>query len=85
MGNLCCARELNSSDCRAVFFYTVNLLQPAGYVMHHQYNIQQFYIQTTLYWRVLYLSQNSPAQHKQIGFYNRDEKCLQRGTNWVFK
>jgi hypothetical protein len=20
-----------------------------------------------------------------IGFYNRDEKCLQRGTNWVFK
>jgi hypothetical protein len=24
-------------------------------------------------------------QHKLIGFYNRDEKCLQRGTNWVFK
>ena len=21
----------------------------------------------------------------QIGFYNRDEKCLQRGTDWVFK
>jgi hypothetical protein len=20
-----------------------------------------------------------------IGFYNRDEKCLQRGTDWVFK
>jgi hypothetical protein len=20
-----------------------------------------------------------------IGFYNRDEKCLQRGTNWAFK
>jgi hypothetical protein len=20
-----------------------------------------------------------------IGFYNRDEKCLLRGTNWVFK
>ena len=20
-----------------------------------------------------------------IGFYNRDEKCLQRGTNWVFQ
>jgi len=22
---------------------------------------------------------------KLIGFYNRDEKCLQRGTDWVFK
>jgi len=21
-------------------------------------------------------------QHKLIGFYNRDEKCLQRGTDW---
>ena len=24
-------------------------------------------------------------QHKLIGFYNRDEQCLLRGTNWVFK
>ena len=24
-------------------------------------------------------------QHKLIGFYNRDEKCLQRGADWVFK
>jgi hypothetical protein len=24
-------------------------------------------------------------QHKQIGFYNRDEKFLQRGTDWGFK
>jgi hypothetical protein len=24
-------------------------------------------------------------QHKLIGFYNRDKKCLQRGTDWVFK
>jgi hypothetical protein len=23
--------------------------------------------------------------HKLIGFYNRDGKCLQRGTNWGFK
>jgi len=22
--------------------------------------------------------------HKLIGFYNRDEKCLQRGTDWGF-
>jgi len=24
-------------------------------------------------------------QHKLIGFYNPDEKILQRGTNWGFK
>jgi len=24
-------------------------------------------------------------QHKLIGFYNREEKCLLRGTNWVYK
>ena len=24
-------------------------------------------------------------QHKLIAFYNPDEKCLQRGTDWVFK
>ena len=39
--------------------------------------------------RVLYyLRTNSDLchlQHKLIGFYNRDEKCLQRGTDWVFK
>jgi hypothetical protein len=35
----------------------------------------------------IYLRTNSDLchlQHKLIGFYNRDEKCLQRGTNWVF-
>jgi hypothetical protein len=26
-----------------------------------------------------------PIHHKEIGIYNREEKCLQRGTNWVFK
>ena len=24
-------------------------------------------------------------QHKLIGSYNRDKKCLQLGTDWVFK
>jgi len=35
-----------------------------------------------------YLRTNSDLchlQHKLIGFYNRDGKCLQRGTDWVFK
>jgi len=36
----------------------------------------------------IYLRTNSDLchlQHKVIGFYNRDEKCLQHGTDWVFK
>ena len=35
-----------------------------------------------------YLRTNSDLCHlhrKLIGFYNQDEKCLQRGTTWVFK
>jgi hypothetical protein len=60
--------------------YSINLLEPTGYVMHQQFNIQQLYALPTLYLCVLYLSEN-----KLIGFYNRDEKCLQRGTDWAFK
>jgi hypothetical protein len=60
----------------------MNLLKPTGY-------IQQLYILPTLYLCVLYLSENKqwlvPFTDKLIGFCNRDEKCLQRGTNWVFK
>jgi len=36
----------------------------------------------------IYLRINSDLchlRHKLIGFYNRDEKCLQRGTDWAFK
>jgi len=36
----------------------------------------------------IYLRTNSDLchlQHKLIGFYNRDENCLQRGMDWVFK
>ena len=36
----------------------VNLLKPAGYVMHQQFNIQQLYVLPTLYLCVLYLSEN---------------------------
>ena len=35
-----------------------NLLKPTGYVMHHQFNIQQLYALPTLYLCVLYLSEN---------------------------
>jgi hypothetical protein len=36
----------------------------------------------------IYLRTNSdlcPTQNKLICFYNREEKCLERGTDWVFK
>ena len=39
-------------------------------------------------WFCIYLRTNSDLchlQHKLIGFYNGDEKCLQRGTDWGFK
>ena len=36
----------------------LNLLKPTGYVMHHQFNIQQLYALPTLYLFALNLSQN---------------------------
>ena len=67
----------------------LNLLKPNGHVMHQQFNIQQFYIlPSCIYVFCIYLRTNSDLyhlHHKLIGFYNRDEKCLLRGTNWVFK
>jgi Ca2+/Na+ antiporter len=51
-------------------------------------NILTIYALSTLYLCVLYLSETNSEfchLHKLIGFYNRDEKCLQRGTDWVFK
>jgi hypothetical protein len=59
-------------------------LNPSGYVM---INIQQLHALPTLYLCVLYLTNSvlGHLQHKLIGFYNLDEKCLQRGTKWVFK
>ena len=58
--------------------------------MHQQFNIQQLYVLSTLYLCVLYLSEKKNSDlchlhHKLIDFYNRDEKYLLRGMNWVFK
>ena len=69
---------------------SVNLLKPTGHVMRQQFNIQQLYVLPThsIYLFCNYLRTNSDLchlQHKLIGFYNRDEKCLLHGTNWVFK
>ena len=37
---------------------SVNLVKPAGHVMHQQFNIQQLYVLPTLHLCVLYLSEN---------------------------
>ena len=67
----------------------LNLLKPTGHLMH-----QQFYINNStfcphcIYVFCIYLRTNGDLchlQHKLIDFYNRDEKCLLRGMNWVFK
>jgi hypothetical protein len=67
----------------------INRLKPTGYVLHQQFNIQQLYALPTLYLVFcIYLRTNSELchlQHKLIGFYSRDEKCLLCGTDWVFK
>ena len=46
-------------NCIANFIqHLFNLLKPTGYVMHHQFNIQQLYALPTLYLCVFYLSEN---------------------------
>ena len=40
------------------FCENFNHLKPTGYVMNHQFNIQQLYVLPTLYLCVLYLSEN---------------------------
>jgi hypothetical protein len=64
--------------------YPLNLLTPTCHVTHKQFNVQQLYSLPTLY-----LSENKQRlvslTDKLIGFYNRDEKCLLRGTDWLFK
>jgi hypothetical protein len=42
------------------------------------------YALTTVFMCCVY-SDLCHLQHELVGFYNRDEKCLQRGTDWAFK
>jgi hypothetical protein len=68
----------------------INLLKPTGYEMHQQF---KYFNKCALCPHCIYvfcvcLRTNSDLCHlhkKLIGFYNRDEKCLQRGTDWAFK
>ena len=38
--------------------FSINILKPTGYVMHHQFTIQQLYAVPTLYLCGMYLSVN---------------------------
>ena len=67
-----------------------NILNPMVNVCPIIFNGKTSYILLTEYSCVLYVFQKEnndffPLQHKLTGFFNRDEKCLQRGTDWVFK
>jgi hypothetical protein len=49
---------------------------------------QVLYVVSLYIYIYIYIRTNSDLCHLQpklIGFYNRDEKCLQRGTDWGFK
>ena len=48
----------NASKWRMGFNLAFKGLNPTGYVMHQQFNIQQLYALPTLYLCVLYLSEN---------------------------
>ena len=66
-----------------------NLLKPTGQKIHHQFNIQKFYMVLASRWvfcvDIWTDSDFCFIHHWLTGFYNRGGKCLLRGTNWVFK
>ena len=51
-------RNVSDKSCTEYKNTHFNLLNPAGHVMHQQFNIQQLYALPTLYLYVLYLSEN---------------------------
>ena len=57
---MCCNEKEASSFVELIplWYIVLNILNPTGHVMHHQFNIQQLYILPTLYLCVLYLSEN---------------------------
>ena len=66
----------------------INLLWPTGYVPTGFTINNCTFCPHCIYVFCIYLRTNSDLchlQHKLIGFYNRDEKCLQSGTDWGFK
>jgi hypothetical protein len=78
-----CAREHCLSK-----MYQISLLKPTDYATNLQFNTHCTLCPHCIYVFCIYLITNSDlfhSQHKLIGIYNRDEKCLQRGTDWCLK
>jgi hypothetical protein len=84
--------DTSSHQCDVtITAFTINLFKaywlcaPAGLTLK---NYTRTLCPRCIYVFCIYLRTTSNLchlQHKLIGFYNRDEKCLQRGTDWVFK
>ena len=55
---VCVFKQTSAEPAFKLLNLRVNLSKPTGYVMHHQFNIQQLYAPPTLYLCVLYLSEN---------------------------
>jgi hypothetical protein len=76
MAETCCFDiDINFQEYTSFLSYELCYLLPS-----HIYNC--------IYVFCIYLRINSDLchlHHNLIGFYNRDGKCLQRGTDWVFK
>jgi hypothetical protein len=72
-------------------FGTFNFLKPNCYVMHQRvWHSKIVRSAHTVFTRMCFVFVGNKQRlvslvHKLVGFYNRDEKCLQRGTDWVFK
>jgi hypothetical protein len=69
----------------------VDPLKPTGYVTWRTNSLafnSCTFCPHCIYVFCIYLRTNSDLCHLQLkltGFYNGDEVCLQRGTDWVFK
>ena len=79
-------QEKNSYVLREMFVLTFQRLEV--YLRTARFNIKKFNLLLALcrvFCRDLSTNANFCfVRHKRFGFYNRDEKCLQRGTDWVF-
>jgi hypothetical protein len=79
-----CVKQQQKLDQSHILNPNINLLKPTDFV-HQQFNVQQLYAVPILYFFCIHLTTNSDLchlQHKLVGFYNRDEKCVLRVTDW---
>ena len=83
--------DLETSRIGAPYIYDISNLRVKVYCLRNVSTSITFnnciFCPHCIYVFCIYLRTNSDLchlHHKLTGFYNRDEKCLQRGTDWVF-